>query len=80
MPEVSDRPQVRAARAEPEVAAALTREYRFTARSMEFGDLMEGVRAQVIDKDRDPKWATFSEDAVDAFFAPLPDDLTFPTV
>ena len=35
---------------------ALEQEYRFTARSMEHGDFLEGIRAQIIDKDRKPKW------------------------
>ncbi len=35
---------------------ALDLEYRFTARSMEHGDFLEGIRAAVIDKDRSPKW------------------------
>ena len=35
---------------------ALDYEYRFTARAMEFGDFLEGIRAQIIDKDRQPKW------------------------
>ncbi|OUC80390.1 3-hydroxyisobutyryl-CoA hydrolase [Gordonia lacunae] len=57
----------------------LVREFRVSVRCLLHPDMAEGIRAQVIDKDRDPKWAAFSEDAVDAFFAPLPDDLTFPT-
>ena len=36
---------------------ALAQEYRFTARCMEHGEFLEGIRAAVIDKDRDPKWA-----------------------
>lgn len=35
---------------------ALDMEYRFTYRSMEHGDFIEGIRAQIIDKDRNPKW------------------------
>ena len=35
---------------------ALDLEYRFTARSMEHGDFLEGIRAAIIDKDRAPKW------------------------
>ena len=35
---------------------ALEIEYRFTFRSMEHGDILEGIRAQIIDKDRSPKW------------------------
>ena len=39
-----------------DVPMALDLEYRFVARSMEHGDFLEGIRAQIIDKDRDPKW------------------------
>ncbi|EEE36478.1 3-hydroxyisobutyryl-coa hydrolase [Rhodobacteraceae bacterium KLH11] len=35
---------------------ALDLEYRFTHRAMEHGDILEGIRAQIIDKDRNPKW------------------------
>ena len=35
---------------------ALDMEYRFTYRSMEHGDFLEGIRAQIIDKDRNPQW------------------------
>ncbi len=35
---------------------ALDLEYRFTFRAMEKGDFLEGIRAQIIDKDRTPKW------------------------
>ncbi|WP_170459256.1 enoyl-CoA hydratase/isomerase family protein [Ruegeria arenilitoris] len=35
---------------------ALELEYRFTFRSMEHGDFLEGIRAQIIDKDRNPRW------------------------
>ena len=73
---------VRRARAAPGVESALTREFRFTARSLSDGDLLEGIRAQVIDKDRTPQW----RDAIDgvrpaqvaAMLAPLgADDLTW---
>lgn len=47
---------VRAARAEPGIEAAVRREYRFSARSIEHGELMEGIRAAIIDKDRNPAW------------------------
>ncbi|MEM8752649.1 MAG: enoyl-CoA hydratase/isomerase family protein [Pseudomonadota bacterium] len=36
---------------------ALAQEYRFTSRCMEHGEFLEGIRAAVIDKDREPKWA-----------------------
>lgn len=35
---------------------ALEQEYRFTYRSAEHGEFLEGIRAAVIDKDRSPKW------------------------
>ena len=35
---------------------ALDMEYRFTHRAMEHGDFLEGIRAQIIDKDRNPAW------------------------
>jgi enoyl-CoA hydratase len=45
---------------------ALTLEYRFTYRAMEHGDFLEGIRAQVIDKDRNPKWRHADPTAVPA--------------
>ena len=39
-----------------DIRRALEHEYRFTHRSLEHGDLIEGVRAQIIDKDRTPSW------------------------
>jgi len=38
------------------IEKALDLEYRFTWRAMEHGDFLEGIRAQIIDKDRNPKW------------------------
>jgi enoyl-CoA hydratase len=45
-------------------------------------DFAEGIRAQIIDKDRNPKWspATLAEVSaadVEAYFAPVEDDLRF---
>ncbi len=39
-----------------DIHTALELEYRFTHRAMEHGDFIEGIRAQVIDKDQSPKW------------------------
>ncbi len=38
------------------MAQALELEYRFTYRAMEDGDFLEGIRAAIIDKDRNPAW------------------------
>ncbi|PSL20625.1 enoyl-CoA hydratase/isomerase family protein [Shimia abyssi] len=43
-------------RARADMHFALDQEYRFTYRAMEHGDFLEGVRAQIIDKDRNPQW------------------------
>lgn len=59
------------------LAETLIREYRVSLRCLLHPDMAEGIRAQVIDKDRNPSWAEFSEESVEDFFAPLPDDLTF---
>lgn len=42
---------------------ALELEYRYTYRAMEHGDFLEGIRAQIIDKDRNPQWQ-FSDQSV----------------
>ncbi len=47
---------VHRARGADDILIALRNEYRFTARSMEHGDFIEGIRAAIIDKDRAPKW------------------------
>lgn len=67
-----------------DIRAALTQEYRFTARAMESGDFLEGIRAQIIDRDRQPRWRhaldTLPHDAANAMLAPLGEqDLTFAT-
>ena len=74
---------IRAVRQEPTIETALRHEYRFTARSQELGDLQEGIRAAVIDKDRDPQWSVsrledLSPPALAAMLAPLgAGELTF---
>ncbi|SNR85980.1 enoyl-CoA hydratase/isomerase family protein [Puniceibacterium sediminis] len=40
----------------PTIRTALELEYRFTYRALEQGDLLEGIRAAIIDKDRKPVW------------------------
>ncbi|MEU6156445.1 enoyl-CoA hydratase/isomerase family protein [Actinosynnema sp. NPDC047251] len=65
---------LRRARALPDLEAVLEQEYRVSVACLRDHDLVEGIRAQIIDKDRSPRWspATLSgvdDDAVAAHFA-----------
>jgi enoyl-CoA hydratase len=58
-------------------------EYRVSCASLRSHDFVEGIRAQLVDKDRNPKWSPPSTDEVtaddvDAYFQPAEPDLTFP--
>jgi enoyl-CoA hydratase len=60
----------------------LRQEYRTSCASLRSHDLVEGIRAQVIDKDRDPRWSPALLTAVtaadvEAYFAPADPDLCF---
>jgi enoyl-CoA hydratase len=60
----------------------LVQEYRVSSASLDSHDLVEGIRAQIVDKDRNPKWNPPSLDAVtdedvEQYFAPANPDLTF---
>jgi enoyl-CoA hydratase len=60
----------------------LRQEYRTSCGSLRSHDLVEGIRAQVIDKDRSPKWAPASLSEVttadiESYFAPADRELTF---
>ncbi len=61
----------------PNIRDALAQEYRVAHRILEHGDFIEGVRAQIIDKDRNPSWKHasdgVSEADVLALLAPLGD-------
>ena len=66
-----------------DIREALALEYRFTARAMEHGDFLEGIRAAIIDKDRSPRWKhaadTIDQSVAEAMLAPLGAlELTFP--
>ncbi|MFF7459033.1 enoyl-CoA hydratase/isomerase family protein [Kitasatospora sp. NPDC008115] len=72
---------LRRARAHGSLAESLTQEYRVSCAALAHHDLVEGIRAQVVDKDRDPHWSPATlggvdEHAVAAFFeAPADGDL-----
>ena len=57
---------IRKARGFATVREAVALEYRFTWRSHELGDFVEGIRAQLIDKDRTPHWKHDAPDAAPA--------------
>ena len=63
--------------------SVLHQEYRTSCASLRSHDLVEGIRAQLVDKDRNPKWSPSTIDSctekdVEAYFAPADPDLTFP--
>ncbi|THA82211.1 enoyl-CoA hydratase/isomerase family protein [Streptomyces sp. A0592] len=58
---------------------ALAQEYRVSCNALTSPDLVEGIRAQVVDKDRNPRWspptlADVGDADVERFFAPLGED------
>ena len=65
---------IRAAR-DMTLPEALAQEYRFTYRSVDKGDFLEGIRAQIVDRDFAPKWSHAGYDVpvaeVEAMLAPL---------
>ncbi|WP_280509854.1 enoyl-CoA hydratase/isomerase family protein [Nocardia farcinica] len=69
---------LRAARELDSLEAVLDEEYRVSIASLGSHDLAEGIRAQVIDKDRNPRWspatlAEVTDEQVAAYFAELGD-------
>ena len=56
---------IRAARADDHLEEAMRREHRVAAYLMAHPDLPEGIRAQVIDKDRNPAWSPETAAGVD---------------
>jgi enoyl-CoA hydratase len=67
----------------PSLRDVLRQEFRTSCAALRSHDLVEGIRAQVIDKDRNPKWspstlASCTREEVEAYFAPANPDLTFP--
>ncbi|MGJ6122641.1 enoyl-CoA hydratase/isomerase family protein [Mycolicibacterium sp. Y3] len=60
----------------------LQQEYRVSVASVASHDFVEGIRAQLVDKDRNPTWSPATlelcdDAAVDAYFAAAHPDLTF---
>ncbi|MEU6008052.1 enoyl-CoA hydratase/isomerase family protein [Streptomyces sp. NPDC047453] len=69
---------VRRARRLGSLEPVLDQEYRVSCAALSSPDLVEGIRAQVIDKDRDPRWspdtlAEVTDADVNRFFVPLGD-------
>ncbi|PRW64142.1 enoyl-CoA hydratase/isomerase family protein [Actinopolyspora mortivallis] len=77
--------ELRGARELDSLERALEQEYRVSLGCVHRGDFMEGVRATVVDKDRNPSWspatlADVDEERVAAFFErPAGGDLVLPT-
>ncbi|MEV4597892.1 enoyl-CoA hydratase/isomerase family protein [Amycolatopsis sp. NPDC049253] len=74
---------VRRAREMTSVEECLRQDFRLCSRFLRHPDLAEGIRAAILDKDRSPRWrpgtlAEVDDAAVEAFFAPLADELTLP--
>ena len=63
------------ARQHQDLNTALAQEFRFTARAVAQSDFIEGIRAAIIDKDRNPKWQTITDAKVATMLAPLGDDI-----
>ncbi len=60
----------------------LVQEYRVSCASLRSHDFVEGIRAQLVDKDRNPQWspssiAAVTDADVEQYFTPADPDLTF---
>ncbi|WP_432589659.1 enoyl-CoA hydratase/isomerase family protein [Streptomyces sp. HD1123-B1] len=69
---------LRRARSLGSLERVLEQEYRVSCAALSSPDLVEGIRAQLVDKDREPRWspatlAEVTDEDVAAFFAPLGD-------
>lgn len=68
------------ARTSGSLRAVLNQDFRAVSHALRTHDLAEGIRAQVIDKDRDPQWSPailqeVDAEMVDAYFAPVEREL-----
>jgi len=66
---------IRAARDDGSLIGALRNEYRIVSTCLQDGELIEGIRALVIDKDRSPKWKyptleSVPQDMIDRLYQP----------
>jgi enoyl-CoA hydratase len=73
---------VRRAAALETLEEVLQQEYRTSCAAVRSHDFVEGIRAHLVDKDRNPQWSPASIAAVtqadiDAYFVPADPDLTF---
>jgi enoyl-CoA hydratase len=73
---------IRRAAAYDTLEQTLVAEYRVSCAAARSHDLVEGIRAQVVDKDRNPKWspeslAAVTDEDIQSYFAPADPDLTF---
>ncbi|MDR3660939.1 MAG: enoyl-CoA hydratase/isomerase family protein [Mycobacterium sp.] len=73
---------VRRAAKLPTLEDALTQEFRVSMASLRSHDFVEGIRAQLVDKDRNPQWSPASPAGcstadIDAYFVSADPDLTF---
>ena len=62
------------------LSGALAQEYTIAIHALRSHDFREGIRAQVIDKDRTPRWSpgqleAVDEDLVAHYFTPVPGKL-----
>jgi enoyl-CoA hydratase/isomerase-like protein len=60
----------------------LRQEYRVSCATLQSHDLIEGIRAQLIDRDRNPQWspmslAAVSDDDVEKLFVASGEELSF---
>ena len=73
---------VRRAGALSSLDEVLVQEYRVSCAALRSHDFVEGIRAQLVDKDRNPQWspaslAEVTDADVHAYFTPADPDLTF---
>lgn len=66
---------IASARCSQNIRDTLREEYRYVYRCMEHGDFLEGIRAAIIDKDRNPNWPHTLKDVPKAAITKMRDHL-----